>query len=221
MRSNNYSKIQPKDLNLIWSNNKDRSSKVLSFTNLDWSQLRGGGGGRGVGWCAGMAGVRTVSLGGTEPFPTKYKAKKYKLHDHFITKKAFVDMMNNLPEKVGTENGEGENENRNWAPVFIWIKGERWCNDDNQLSHLIWVNTEHHNWSRWSHQVSPVFFLPTKTHHPPTITIILSLLFRNEIKISAADFSLIYPEMQNVTLESVPFSLSVSLNFSPSSVGKM
>merc|ERR1719510_1782530 len=39
-------------------------------------------------------------LCGTEPFPTKYKAKKYKLHDHFITKKAFVDMMNNLPEKV-------------------------------------------------------------------------------------------------------------------------
>ena len=63
--------------------------------------------------------VRTVSLGGTEPFPTKYKAKKYKLHDHFITKKAFVDMMNNLPEKVGKvveeerEGDEGENDNRN------------------------------------------------------------------------------------------------------------
>ena len=54
-----------------------------------------------------MAGVRTVSLGGTEPFPTKYKAKKYKLHDHFITKKAFVDMMNNLPEKVSVGGGGG------------------------------------------------------------------------------------------------------------------
>ena len=44
------------------------------------------------------------------------KAKKYKLHDHFITKKAFVDMMNSLPEKVGGREGK-------YGLVFITIKG--------------------------------------------------------------------------------------------------
>ena len=39
-------------------------------------------------------------LCGTEPFPEKFKAKKYKLHDHYITKKSFFQMMTNLPEKV-------------------------------------------------------------------------------------------------------------------------
>ena len=48
-------------------------------------------------------------------------------------------MMNNLPEKVGGRAGggggggvaegwrgeEGQNDNRNWALVFIWIKGKR------------------------------------------------------------------------------------------------
>ena len=41
-------------------------------------------------------------LCGTEPFPSKFKAKKYKLHDHFITKKNFFQMMSNLPEYVRT-----------------------------------------------------------------------------------------------------------------------
>jgi hypothetical protein len=39
-------------------------------------------------------------LCGTEPFPEKFKAKKYKLHEHFITKKNFFHMMSNLPEEV-------------------------------------------------------------------------------------------------------------------------
>jgi len=45
-------------------------------------------------------------LCGTEPFPEKFKAKKYKLHDHFITKKSFFQMMTNLPEKVDEEDIE-------------------------------------------------------------------------------------------------------------------
>ena len=44
-------------------------------------------------------------LCGTEPFPEKFKAKKYKLHDHFITKKSFFQMMTNLPEEVTTVDG--------------------------------------------------------------------------------------------------------------------
>merc|ERR1712142_289916 len=39
-------------------------------------------------------------LCGTDPFPEKFKAKKYKLHDHFITKKNFFHIMTNLPEEV-------------------------------------------------------------------------------------------------------------------------
>ena len=37
---------------------------------------------------------------GTEPHPDKFKAKKYKLHEHFITKEDFLQLMTNLPEKV-------------------------------------------------------------------------------------------------------------------------
>ena len=28
---------------------------------------------------------------GTDPWPVKYKAKKYKLHDHFLTKESLLD----------------------------------------------------------------------------------------------------------------------------------
>merc|ERR1712013_118289 len=45
-------------------------------------------------------------LCGTEPFPSKFKAKKYKLHDHFITKKNFFHIMSNLPEEVSEEDIE-------------------------------------------------------------------------------------------------------------------
>ena len=37
---------------------------------------------------------------GTKPFPDNIKAKKYKLQEHFFTKKDFFHMMRNLPEKV-------------------------------------------------------------------------------------------------------------------------
>ena len=37
---------------------------------------------------------------GTEAFPEKFKAKKYKFNDHFISKKNFFHMMSNLPEVV-------------------------------------------------------------------------------------------------------------------------
>ena len=33
----------------------------------------------------------------------KYKAKKYKLHDHFLTKETFHQMMTNLPEYVSED----------------------------------------------------------------------------------------------------------------------
>ena len=42
----------------------------------------------------------------------KYKAKKYKLHDHFLTKETFHQMMTNLPEYVS------EDEARN-VPIRI------------------------------------------------------------------------------------------------------
>ena len=38
---------------------------------------------------------------GTEPFPELYRAKKYKLSDHFFTKQDFTHMMLNLPVQVG------------------------------------------------------------------------------------------------------------------------
>ena len=40
---------------------------------------------------------------GTDPWPVKYKAKKYKLHDHFLTKESFHQMMTNLPEYVSED----------------------------------------------------------------------------------------------------------------------
>ena len=43
---------------------------------------------------------------GTEPFPEKFKAKKYKFNDHYITKKNFFHMMSNLPEVVSEEDIE-------------------------------------------------------------------------------------------------------------------
>ena len=43
---------------------------------------------------------------GTESFPEKFKAKKYKFNDHFITKKNFFHMMSNLPEVVDEEDIE-------------------------------------------------------------------------------------------------------------------
>ena len=39
-------------------------------------------------------------LCGTDPFPEHYRAKKYKIHDHFMTKVDFFHMMKNLPESV-------------------------------------------------------------------------------------------------------------------------
>ena len=42
-------------------------------------------------------------LCGTDPFPVKYKAKKYKLHDHFLSKENFHQMMTNLPEYVSED----------------------------------------------------------------------------------------------------------------------
>ena len=40
------------------------------------------------------------NLCGTEPFPELYRAKKYKLNDHFFTKQDFVDIMLSLPVQV-------------------------------------------------------------------------------------------------------------------------
>lgn len=45
-------------------------------------------------------------LCGTDPFPEHYRAKKYKIHDHFMTKQDFIHMMRNLPEKVSDEDIE-------------------------------------------------------------------------------------------------------------------
>ena len=39
-------------------------------------------------------------LCGTEPFPDNRRAKKYKLHANFFTKKDFLQMMLNLPVEV-------------------------------------------------------------------------------------------------------------------------
>ena len=44
-------------------------------------------------------------LCGTEPFPQSVRAKKYKLHQHFLLKKDFFYIMKNLPEEVGTKEG--------------------------------------------------------------------------------------------------------------------
>ena len=39
-------------------------------------------------------------LCGTEPFPETFRAKKYKLHSNFFTKKDFFHVMLNLPVEV-------------------------------------------------------------------------------------------------------------------------
>ena len=39
-------------------------------------------------------------LCGTDPFPEHYRAKKYRIHDHYLTREDFFHMMRNLPEKV-------------------------------------------------------------------------------------------------------------------------
>lgn len=39
-------------------------------------------------------------LCGTEPFPETFRAKKYKLHSNFITKRDFIHIMLNLPVEV-------------------------------------------------------------------------------------------------------------------------
>ena len=45
-------------------------------------------------------------LCGTDPFPEHFRAKKYKIHDHFLTKQDFFHMMRNLPEKVSDDDIE-------------------------------------------------------------------------------------------------------------------
>ena len=40
---------------------------------------------------------------GTEPFPTDFRAKKYKINKHFITKEDFVKLMKSLPVPVSDE----------------------------------------------------------------------------------------------------------------------
>ena len=40
---------------------------------------------------------------GTEPFPELYRAKKYKVNDHFFTRKDFNHIMVNLPVQVITD----------------------------------------------------------------------------------------------------------------------
>ena len=45
-------------------------------------------------------------LCGTDPHPELYRAKKYKIQEHFLTKQDFVHMMRNLPEKVSEEDIE-------------------------------------------------------------------------------------------------------------------
>ena len=42
-------------------------------------------------------------LCGTDPLPELYRAKKYKINDHFFTKKDFQHIMRNLPEKVSED----------------------------------------------------------------------------------------------------------------------
>ena len=42
----------------------------------------------------------TKILCGTEPFPELYRAKKYKVNDHFFTRKDFNHIMVNLPVQV-------------------------------------------------------------------------------------------------------------------------
>ena len=43
---------------------------------------------------------------GTDPFPTEFRAKKYRVDKHWIEKKDFVHMMKNLPVEVSDEDIE-------------------------------------------------------------------------------------------------------------------
>ena len=45
-------------------------------------------------------------LCGTEPFPTDFKAKKYKLDKHHLNKDDFVHIMKNLPVPVDDDDIE-------------------------------------------------------------------------------------------------------------------
>jgi len=45
-------------------------------------------------------------LCGTDPLPELFRAKKYKINDHFFTKKDFQHMMMNLPEEVSEDDIE-------------------------------------------------------------------------------------------------------------------
>ena len=41
-------------------------------------------------------------LCGTEPHPAHFRAKKYRIQEHFLSKEDFTHIMKNLPEKVPT-----------------------------------------------------------------------------------------------------------------------
>ena len=43
---------------------------------------------------------------GTEPYPADFRAKKYKLNKHFLTKDDFKHIMKNLPVPVADEDIE-------------------------------------------------------------------------------------------------------------------
>ena len=43
---------------------------------------------------------------GTEPYPTDFRAKKYKLNKHYLTKEDFKHVMKNLPVPVADEDIE-------------------------------------------------------------------------------------------------------------------
>ena len=51
-------------------------------------------------WVNSLIFSHSQSLCGTDPFPELYRAKKYKLNDHFFTKKDFTHIMLNLPVQV-------------------------------------------------------------------------------------------------------------------------
>ena len=40
---------------------------------------------------------------GTDPHPTLYRAKRYKIHTKFLTKQEFYFIMKNLPVEVGDD----------------------------------------------------------------------------------------------------------------------
>ena len=44
--------------------------------------------------------IENIRLCGTEPFPELYRAKKYKIHQKFLTKSEFQFIMKNLPVPV-------------------------------------------------------------------------------------------------------------------------